>query len=195
MLSHWADSAWLIPGFFEDMHIFGFFLVMVGCCYGQAAEFFALEDGAHHQWCAYSAKSAWNAEVDALESLSVASIRFSDGHVSAVDFTKTDETGDWIIYDRYTFDRSGRLLTLERRTNLATVDRGILETFVLGDGKVVRTATSQVSLRSGARLPFQKVWAPSLTVRMSVREFPFARLFEAGIEGMKLKEKVCIAVP
>jgi len=136
----------------------------------------------------------WKADVDSLESMTVASLRFVDGHVSAIDFTETDETGDWIVYDRYTFEPSGRLLRLERRTNLATVDRGILETFVLKGDKVTRTNISQRSLRTDAPLPSKNVWTPNLPVRKAVGDFPFGQLVQRDLENLRTKGKVCSGI-
>jgi hypothetical protein len=83
---------------------------------------------------------------------------------------------------------------LERRTNLATVDRGILETFVLKGDKVTRTNISQRSLRTDAPLPSKNVWTPNLPVRKAVGDFPFGQLVQRDLENLRTKGKVCSGI-
>lgn len=66
-----------------------------------ASRVFLLEDAGNDQWCSYSTESTWRAKVQEVGAMTVGTLAYSNDHVTKIDVTETDGSGDWTVYDHY----------------------------------------------------------------------------------------------
>jgi hypothetical protein len=162
---------------------------------GQAntAKVFLLEDAVSNQWCAYKNEATWNAAVEHARAMRVAALAYSNGRLSKIDVTETDESGDWIAYDRYFVDDRGQMIKLSRMINVLPGDRSVLQTFLISDGKVKKIATTEKQLSTGKPLTApESVWVPNLPVETTTGKFAFSGLL--GRRPLWTNSKYCVQI-
>ena len=162
---------------------------------GQAktAKVFLLEDAATKQWCAYNKEATWNTGVQDAGAMTVGTLTYSNHHLSQIDVTETDESGDWTVYDHYFLDDRGQIMKLSRMINVLPGDRSVLQTFSIGDGKAKKTATTEKQLSTGKLLTSpQSVWLPELPIKTGTKQFPFSGLL--GRSGLAMSSKFCVQI-
>jgi hypothetical protein len=157
-----------------------------------ALKVFFLEDAAKNQWCAFSGEAAWNAAVQEVGSMTVGSLSYTNGHISQIDVTVTDESGDWIVYDRYTLDNDGQLAKLLRKINVQPGDETVLQTFSISGAKARKMKTTAKSLSTGRPLSLTKsTWLPELPVQTNIKMFQFSDLL--GYQELGSSGKSCVS--
>src|SRR5438270_572555 len=60
---------------------------------------YLLKDDVKEEWCAFANEPEWRAAVQNAGSMMVGTVIYSGQHLSKVDVTETDQTGDWTVYD------------------------------------------------------------------------------------------------
>lgn len=135
---------------------------------------FVLHDQGRGRWCAFSSERVWKAALQRVGSMQAGTVIYSDDHLSSVNLREEDESGDWTVYDHYSFDTHQRLTKLSRMTNILPGDRSVLVVYGINNGKVTRQGTSTKQLSSGKLLGAPKsIWLAELPVATGVKAFPF----------------------
>jgi hypothetical protein len=157
----------------------------------EASKTFFLEDVRENQWCAFESETTWRAAVQSTGAMTVGTIEYSGDHLSQIDVTETDESGDWTVYDHYFLDNRAQIIKLSRLVNVLPGDRSVLEDFAIGDRKARKTGTTAKQLSTGRPLTSpEPVWLPDLPVETRTKMFPFSALF--GSPGLKTANRTCV---
>jgi hypothetical protein len=158
---------------------------------GKVAKSFLLEDTRTNEWCAYKNETVWNGAVQDAGAMTVATLTYSDDHLSQIDVTETDESGDWTVYDHYFLNDSEQIVRLSRMINVLPGDRSVVQTFSISDGKATKTGTTvkQLSAEQPLTSP-TPVWLPDLPIRTEPRMFPFFSLL--GRPDLRTASKTCM---
>jgi hypothetical protein len=123
--------------------------------------------------------------------MAVGALTYSNDHLSRIDVTETDESGDWIVYDNYFIDNNGYVIRLSRLINVLPDDRSVSQTFSIIKERITQTAMTERVLGSGKLLISPKpVWLPDLPIRASLKQFPFSGLLSRPSVGTA--GKVCL---
>ena len=173
--------------------LIGLLLIQAGFVSAQAKAYkvFLLEDAGNDQWCSYITESRWKAKVHELGAMTVATLSYSNDHLTQIDVTETDETGDWTVYDRYFLDGHGQLVKLSRLLNVLPGDRSVSQTFSISNGKATRTASSEKRLSTGKAVTSPAAeWLPDLPIKTGTSMFPFSPLL--GNPGLRKSQKSCV---
>ena len=88
---------------------------------------FFLDDADHSTWCVYANESSWKDAVEKTGADNVATAEIADFKAITIQFTQSDETGDWMVFDEYTVGRDDSMVGLSRRINVLPADRTIEE--------------------------------------------------------------------
>lgn len=141
------------------------------------AKVFLLENARGRQWCAYNNELTWKAAVRSVEAMTVGALTYSNGNLSGINVTETDQSGDWIVYDRYSLDDRGEIVELMRVINVLPGDRHVVETYSISNGKAKKISAEEKSLTTGKPLASpQPVWLPNPPIEAEVKQFPFSGL-------------------
>jgi hypothetical protein len=159
-----------------------------------AKTIYLLEDAEHQQWCAFSSESGWKSQVNSLSAMRVATVDYVNDHISVVHITEEDETGDWIVYDHYSFDKSGALQKLKRTMNILPGNRSEEQVFLVQDGKTIKQSTISRDLSTGKPTAPSNDWLPDVPIITSVQAFPFSSLIGSKRLEIWSKGKACIHV-
>lgn len=160
----------------------------------KAHKVFLLEDAGNNQWCSYTTESVWKAKVREVGAMTVATLAYSNDHLSQIDVTETDESGDWTVYDRYFFGDRGRLVKLTRLLNVLPGDRSVSQTFSIGNGKATKIATSEKQLSTGKSVTSPTAdWLPDVPIATATKMFPFSTLLSRS--GLRTSPESCVRVP
>jgi hypothetical protein len=174
-------------------------LAASNCGFAQTADtkLYLLHDEARHQWCSYTSEGAWEKERDSIGTGEVGALEYSGGDLAEIDATYSDETGDWIVYDRYFVEPSGKIARLERKSNILPGDRSVEEVFVIASGKAQRQSIETRSLVTGEpkTSPDEETWLPKIQIVTRVQRFPFRALVRLKYSPGSSKEKSCISEP
>lgn len=155
---------------------------------------FLLEDAGNSQWCSYTTESVWKAKVEEVGAMTVGTLAYSNDHLSQIDVTETDESGDWTVYDHYFFDDHGQLVKLSRLLNVLPGDRSVSQTFSIRNGKATQTATSEKQLSTGKSVTSPTAdWLPDVSIETATKMFPFSALLSRP--GLRTTPKSCVKVP
>jgi len=159
----------------------------------KASKVFLLEDAGNNQWCSYTTESTWKAKVQEVGAMTVGTLAYSNDHLSQIDVTETDESGDWTVYDHYFFDDHGQLVKLSRLLNVLPGDRSVSQTFSISNGKAEKITSSEKQLSNGK--PVTKPagdWLPDVAIQTAPKMFPFAALLSRP--GMRSSPKSCVTI-
>lgn len=181
-----------------------FLVVFVGCflltqsgmpsAQAQASKLFLLADSSNNQWCSYIAESAWKIRVRQVGAVSVGTVAYSNGHLSQIDLTETDESGDWTVYDHYFFDERGRIVRLSRLLNVLPGDRSVSQSFSISNGKATKIATSEKQLSTGKPVTSPTAdWFPDVSIQTATKMFPFSALLNRP--GLRTSPTSCVKLP
>lgn len=145
----------------------------------KASKVFLMEYTQSQNWCAYDDEAAWNAAVHDAQAIRVGTLTYSNDHLSEIDVTETDETGDWTVYDQYFLSQLGEITRLSRMINVLPGDRSVLQTFSFEDGEAKQISSTQKELSTGKPLSSPKsVWLPELAITKDIKLFPFFGLLQ-----------------
>jgi|ERR1700733_414631 hypothetical protein len=144
------------------------------------ATLYVLHDSDKDVWCGYRDATQWRAAIDQLEALEVASVEYQNQHPQIVKMTTEDspEAGDWLVYDTYTLNQAGRVISLERITNFLPEDATRTEKYELNKGNLLRISTITKSLTSGRAIPSKQIDFPSLPIATAASDLPFATILD-----------------
>jgi hypothetical protein len=121
-------------------------------------------------------------------------LAYSNDHLSKIDVTETDESGDWTVYDRYFVDDHGQLVKLSRLLNVLPGDRSVSQTFSISNGKATKIATTEKQLSTGKPVtPPKGDWLPDVPIETATKMFPFSALLRRP--GLRTSSKSCVKVP
>lgn len=159
----------------------------------KASKVFLLEDAGNSQWCSYTTESTWKVKVREVGAMTVGTLAYSNDHLSQIDVTETDESGDWTVYDHYFFDDHGQMVKLTRLLNVLPGDRSVSQTFLISNGKAEKTATSEKQLSSGKPVNSPAGdWLPDVAIETDPKMFPFATLLSRP--GLRTSPRSCVKV-
>jgi hypothetical protein len=174
----------------------GFFLLFhtdFASAQAKASKAFLLEDAGNNQWCSYLTEATWKAKVQEVGAMMVGTLIYSNDHLSQIDVTETDESGDWTVYDHYFFDDHGEIVKLTRLLNVLPGDRSVSQTFSISNGKAEKTATSEKQLSDGKPVTTPAGdWVPDVAIRTESRMFPFAALVSRP--GVRSSPRSCVKI-
>jgi hypothetical protein len=174
----------------------GFLLLFqsgVALARAHASKLFLLEDAGNNQWCSYNTESTWKVRVQEVEAMTVATLTYSNDHLSQIDLTETDESGDWTVYDHYFLDDHGQLVKLSRLLNVLPGDRSVSQTFSISNGKATKTATTEKQLSTGKSVTSPAAdWLPDVSIETATKMFPFSALLSRP--GLRTSAKSCVKV-
>src|SRR5690348_1708228 len=130
--------------------------LMLLCAHGiaqkKASKVFFLKNSETNQWCAFNKEAKWNATAQHTCAMTVGTLGYSKDHLSQIDVTETDQSGDWTVYDRYFLDARGRIVKLSRLVNVLPGDWSVLQTFSISDAKARKIGTTMKQLSTGKLL-------------------------------------------
>lgn len=161
---------------------------------GASRKVFLLQDPQQHQWCAYTQESQWTSDVKSADSLTIATVEYSGGHISKIDLTENDEAGDWVVYDHYSTDGRGQLHQLKRTVNILPGDRTEDVTYLIQNGKA-RSLTHKVrslSTKEPLAAKNREEWLPKVLIVKRLEDFPFFPLL-SKTPTLRPNGKVCLA--
>jgi hypothetical protein len=160
-----------------------------------ASKVFLLEDAGNNQWCSYNTEPTWKVRVQEVGAMAVATLTYSNDHLSQIAVTETDESGDWMVYDRYFLDEHGQLVKLSRLLNVLPGDRSVSQTFSISNGKATKTATSEKQLSTGKSVTSSTAedWLPDVSIETAAKMFPFSALLSRP--GLRTSPKSCVKIP
>jgi hypothetical protein len=160
----------------------------------KAPRIFFLEDNGKAQWCAFNSEATWKTAIQDTQAMTVGTLTYSDDHLSQIDVTETDESGDWTVYDQYFLDDQGCIVKLSRMINVLPGDRSVSQFFSIREGRATKTLTTVRRLSTGKALTSPKpIWLPELPVETSVKMFAFSRLLR--YPGLRTTIKTCVQIP
>lgn len=159
----------------------------------KASKVFLLEDAGNNQWCSYTTESTWKAKVQGVGAMTVGTLAYSNDHLSQIDVTETDESGDWTVYDHYFFNDHGQLVKLSRLLNVLPGDRSVSQTFSISDGKATKTATCEKQLTTGKPVTSPADWLPDVSIVSATKMFPFSALLSR--HGLRTTQMSCVKSP
>jgi hypothetical protein len=153
---------------------------------------YLLQDEKNEQWCAFGDESEWKGEVNARSAMTVATVDYVNGSISAVSVTEQDEAGDWIVYDHYFFNESGAISKLKRTINVLPGDRGEDEVFLMAEGVARKQSIVIRKLSTGEPASTPSDWLPEVPIATRIEALPFFPLI--GSQGLKAwpKGRYCI---
>jgi hypothetical protein len=180
--------------YFATLFIGFFLLFQPGFAPAQTkvSKVFLLEDAGNNQWCSYLSEPKWKTKVQEAGAMMVGKLIYSNDHLSEIDVTETDESGDWTVYDHYFLDGHG-IAKLIRLLNALPGDRSVSQTFSISNGKAEKTATSEKQLSNGK--PVTKPagdWLPDVAIRTAPKMFPFAALLSRP--EVRSSPKSCVKI-
>lgn len=159
----------------------------------RASKVFLLADARNHQWCSYISEATWKAEVQRVGAMAVGTLVYSNDHLSQIDLTETDESGDWTVYDHYFFSDHGQMVKLTRLLNVLPGDRSVSQTFSISNGKATKIATSEKRLSNGRPLASPTAaWLPDVAIETNPTMFPFSALLTRL--DVRRSQKCCVRV-
>ena len=123
---------------------------------GQIAskEMFFRKDVPLNQWCAYKSETDWRTEMDPFQPETIGGVEYVSDHVSVVHVTTTDQSGDWAIYDDYSFDKNERLQSLKRTINVLPGRLSEEQVFRIQAGKAIQEKSTISELGTGKPTQF-----------------------------------------
>jgi hypothetical protein len=157
----------------------------------ERATVFLLQEPSDRRWCAYGDEARWRVDIERAGALSVATVDYENGRIAEIKITEAAESGDWVVYDSYTFDNRRRTQRLVRTINLLPGNRSHEEVYLFQDGKPVKQSSTSRSLSTGRELPASSVWLPTIPIFVQVEEFPFASIVTESVHNALLKDPVC----
>lgn len=157
--------------------------LFLGCAFvqsdaSQLAEktVYFLKDDLHAQWCGYANESQFKAEIQALNAFVAGGADYTNGHLSRVRVTETDETGDWAVNDEYICDTKVEIQTLKRTINILPEDTSEEQLFFIRNGKAVKQHSAYHELRTGKATQKSVGWFQAPPVITTIQAFPFSPL-------------------
>ena len=157
-------------------------------------ELFLVNDEQRNEWCAYANESLWKSQVDTVGADTVATLSFFETHLTSIEVTTQDETGDWLMIDHYTLGTAGDIKQLQRRANILPGDRSVSETFSITNGKAKLEKRDTTSLTPGQKLTSTEDWVPPVPIVTRLEDFPFAPLTALKHSEVNSKGKICAQV-
>jgi len=151
--------------------------------------FLAGDDG---QLCGYSSVKLWNDDKISLEARLVARADYENGRLAFVYITELDETGDWTIFDKYSFDKNALLTSLERTIDILPGERREEQLWVIEKGKAVKQKSTSRDLATSKIVPRGDVWLPEPAVVTNTQALPFWPLIRDKRAEILSREKVCM---
>jgi hypothetical protein len=151
-----------------------------------------LRDDPHGQWCGYASESRLKLQIQPLKAMVVGKVDYSDGRVSVVHLTETDETGDWAVSDEYTLDENGEVRGLKRTINILPEDTSEQQMFVIEKGKATKRRTTYRDLRTGRPTHKSADWFEPPPVITNLRAFPFWTLIVGNQQLVWSNEVFCV---
>lgn len=152
-----------------------------------------LKDDVHRQWCGYARESRFKVQVQPLRAMVVGKVDYTNGRVSAVHVTETDETGDWAVNDEYALDSSEEVKTLKRTINILPEDLSEEQLFVIENGKAVQQRNNHRDLRTGKPTQRSVSWFEPPPVITSLQAFPFSPLVVGKQQAVWSGGEFCIS--
>ncbi len=140
--------------------------------------FYLLNDPVQHQWCIYQDESTWKKDVQDTRAMVVASV-VEDDDLTTIDVTEDDESGDWMVFDTYSFDGAGAPKSLKRVTNSLPEDLSDERVYAISDGTMALRSEVTRRLRTGQQVPSRDDWLPDVPIVARISDFPFAPLMNA----------------
>lgn len=152
-----------------------------------------MEDAGKHQWCSYLSKPTWRTATKKAQAMRVGSLDYSNGILTEIDVSETDESGDWTAYDRYFLNSQGQMTRLTRLLNVLPGDRSVSQVFLIGNGKTTRTAINEKQLSTGKPVTSPRGdWLPDVAIETDPKMFPFWALLHRP--SLRTSPKSCVKV-
>jgi len=124
--------------------------------------------------------------------ITVATMDFSNGHLTSIDVTTQDEAGDWMVFDHYTLGNAGDLKELQRRVNILPGDRSVSETYLISDQKAKLQNRTTTSLSTGEKPTSSEEWLPEVFVVARLKDFPFRAQTTVKYSDVASKGRICV---
>jgi hypothetical protein len=156
---------------------------------------YLFEDIEHHQWCAFGEKSIWQDAVNKISALRVGTVDYIDDHIAAIDMTEESESGDWVVYDHYSFDEDGILSKLNRTINVLPGDQSVKSVFVIHNNKAKKRSTVALKLSTGNPVSRSKEWLPHIPIITNAQAFPFSPLIDAKQFKIQISSQSRMCMP
>ena len=153
---------------------------------------FFLEDFTAQKWCGFNSQALWKSKVQSLSARSVATVEYTNTHVSSIEVTEESESGDWIVYDDYSVS-SGKLIRLQRKSNVLPENVSVEQVFRIENGRGVVEKTDTRDLKSGKPIKNHDVDLPAVPIIVDLQKFPFSALMGTRIAPGQ-KQETCVSV-
>ncbi len=154
---------------------------------------YLLRDESRGTWCGYASEAQFRAEAESLGAAVVGGATYTDGRLSRVEVTVTDETGDWEVYDDYLIPLKKRSWRLSRTVSIIPEDLREKHLFVMNAGKAVEQQASYTELGTGRPTDRRAEWFESPPIFTDRRQFPFWLLISDKRQAIWADGRVCTA--
>jgi len=145
-------------------------------------------------WCAFKRREEWVLYADSNHSYVVSTVVTKAAHITAVDVTTTDETGDWAVFDHYVLGLNGRVERIDRRVN--TADRKIVkQVFVARHGRLEALSRAYFDFDSGRRSSDTTAELPDIPLHSALADFAFAEAFGLVDTNRPDRSRTCWNAP
>ena len=151
-----------------------------------------LKDDLGQQWCGYANESQFKAQIKERTAFVVGDADYADGRMVRVRVTETDETGDWLVNDDYSFSSDGNIESLKRVINILPEDSSEEQLFIIKNGRAIKQRSSHHKLRNPKESQKPVDWFQEPRVITSPADFPFADLIGSKREAVWAQGSVCL---
>jgi hypothetical protein len=141
-------------------------------------------------------KTVWQDEVGKISALRVGTLDYINDHITTLDVTEESESGDWVVYDHYSFDEDGILSKLNRTINILPGDRSVKSVFVIHNNRAKKRSTVALKLSTGKLVSLSKEWLPHIPIITNAQAFHFSPLIDAKQFKIQIlsQGRMCIQV-
>jgi hypothetical protein len=146
---------------------------------------YLLKNEATKKWCSFTREPEWRKAVENAGSMSVGTLTYAGRHLSQVDVSETDQTGDWTAYDHYFLNTKGEPSKLVRLINVLPGDTSVLQSFSITNSRATKTATTLRQLSTGRPATSAPDWIPELPIATRLELFPFNALLKRSDSTMR----------
>lgn len=137
-------------------------------------EIFVAEDEQHHQWCGHTNKAVSKKFSEEVSSFITVAIQYADSRIEKIHVAEGDESGDWNVDDQYTFDSTGKVISVSRVIDNFTIGVTQAEEYRREGGKLNRKTSKSWSRRTRESAPLLSGdYLPEVRLVTDVTEFPF----------------------
>ena len=161
---------------------------MIGGAEAAPVSRYALYDSRTNEWCSDYTRVRFEAAVQKRQALQVVSLTSENGNPTKLDVTEEGESGDWLVYDTYRFDKTGSLVSANRIINDVSSQEQVVESYAIQNGRARKTS-SRLNDLSGKPKPGKPEWTPEIAILTDYVRTPYYQLLHGPAQERCIKAK------